>query len=161
MNRLSEIILTLALVSILSSCNKKESTTIPVKENTQIDVFKLKSENHKRFLKKIRLRTNRIEVCSYKLTGKRFEDTTKVIRRINLVTPEKLKTFNTWFDTLRVGGYCCCPKTHYTIKLFDKNKMLRIYNVDTTEIEGNAFIYDRSYQTNYIISLKNWNNWIE
>lgn len=161
MNRILLIISALFLFSILNSCDKKENIKIPVKENTQVDVDKLRAENHKRFLKKIRLKTNRLEICSYKLTGERMEDTTSVIRRINLVTSEKLNTFNNWFDTLKVGGYCCCPKTHYTMKLFDNNEILRIYKVDTTEIEGKAFIYDLSYQTNYIVNLKEWNNLIK
>lgn len=159
MHRVVNIILILFL--ILNSCEKKEDNLTPKKENTQVDVDKLKAENHKKFLKKIRLRTNRIEISSFKLTGKRIEDTTSAIKKINLVKSDKLKIFNTWFDTLKVGGYCCCPKTHYTIKLFNKNKMLRKYNVDTTEISGNALIYDISYQTSYVISLNDWRNLIE
>ena len=47
------------------------------------------------------------------------------------------------------------------MKLYDNNKILRRYKVDTTEIEGKAFIFDLSYQTYYIVDLKDWNNFIK
>ena len=159
MKRLTQIISTILLITVLNSCNKKES--VSVKENTQKNVEKIRSDYHKNFLKKLRLKTNRVEICLYKLSGNEMEDTTSVLKKKNLVTLDKLKTFNMLFDTLKVGGYCCCPKTHYTMKLFDKDKMLKRYNVDTIEVKGSALIYDTSYQTSYIIDLKNWRNLIE
>jgi hypothetical protein len=150
MKRLSEIVSTIFLILILSSCNKKENPP----ENIQ----KISIDYHKNFLKKLRLKTNRVEICSYKLKGNTLEDTTSVLTMNNLVTSEKLKNFNTLFDSLKNGGYCCCSKTHYTLKLFNKNKMLKRYNVDTIEVKGKALIYDTSYQTSYIIALKDWHN---
>ncbi len=165
MKRLSSIILTITFILILNSCNKNENIpgkeNIPVKENTSKNVYKIRSDYHKEFLKKIRLKTNRIEICSYKLSGNTMSDTTSVLKRKNLVNSEKLKAFNTLFDTLKVGGYCCCPKTHYTMKLFDKSKMLKRYNVDTIEVKDKVLIFDTSYQTSYIITLKDWRNLIE
>lgn len=159
MKRLAQIISTVVLISFLSSCTKKEN--IPAKEIAPKNVEKIRADYHKNFLKKLRVKTNRIEVCSYKLSGNTMEDTASVLKRRNLITPKKLKAFNTLFDSLKVGGYCCCPKTHYTMKLFDKNKMLKRYNVDTVEVKGNALIYDTSYQTSYIVNLKDWHNLIE
>ena len=147
------------IILILGSCNKKEKN--PIKENTKNNVEKIHSDYHKNFLKKLRLKTNRIEIFSYKLRVNDMEDTTSVLKRKILITSDKLKVFNTIFDTLKVGGYCCCPKTHYTMKLFDKKKMLKRYNVDTIEVKGKALIYDTSYQTSYILTIKDWNNLIE
>ncbi|MEN9907853.1 MAG: hypothetical protein RLZZ540_994 [Bacteroidota bacterium] len=87
-----------------------------------------------------------------------MEDTTNVLTRKNLVTSDKLKTFNNLFDSLKNAGYCCCPKTHYTMKLFNKNKMLKRYNIDTIQLKGKALIFDTSFQTSYIIPLKDWHN---
>ena len=159
MKRLTQIIPTIVLISILGSCNQKEN--IPVKEIAPKNVEKIRTDYHKNFLKKLRLKTNRVEICSYNLSGNTMEDTTSVLKTKNLITLEKLKSFNTLFDSLTVGGYCCCPKTHYTMKLFNKNKMLKRYNVDTVEVKGNALIFDTSYQTSYILNLKDWHNLID
>ena len=165
MTRLKQFFTVIILIQILSSCSNKENIhvkeSIPAKENTYEKVEKIRADYHKNFLKKLRLKTNRIEICSYKLSGDERQDTTRVLKKNNLVALEKLKSFNVLFDTLKVGGYCCCPKTHYTMKLFDKDKMLKRYNVDTTEVKGQALIYDTSYQTSYIIALKDWRNLIE
>lgn len=159
MKRFIYIISTIIFILILNSCNKNEN--IPVKENTSKKIEENNSNYHKIFLKKLRLKTNRIEICSYKLSGNTVEDTTSVLKHKKLITKEKLKAFNILFDTLKVGGYCCCPKTHYTMKLFDKNKMLKRFNVDTVEVKDKALIFDTSYQTSYIITLKDWRNFIE
>lgn len=156
MKRLSQIVTSIFLIVILSSCDKKEN--IPVKENTQQNIQKIRLDYHKFFLKKLRLKTTRVEICSYKLSGNTREDTTSVLIVRSLVASEKLKNFNALFDSLKNRGYCCCPKTHYTMRLFNKNKMLKRYNVDTIEVKGKALIYDTSYQTSYIITLKDWHN---
>ncbi|MCF6129097.1 hypothetical protein L1S35_05380 [Flavobacterium sp. AS60] len=162
MKRFAQIISTIFLILILSSCNKKEN--IPAEKKAIMEYQKHRkfiSDYHTNFLKKLRLKTNRIEVCSYKLSGKTTQDTTKVLTTTNLVTLDKLKTFNTFFDSLKNHGYCCCLKTHYTMKLFNKNKMLKRYNVDTIQRKGKALIFDTDYQTSYVITLKDWHNLIE
>lgn len=159
MKRLLHIILTTIFILVLNSCNKKEN--IPLKEITSNKIEENNSNYHKNFLKKLRLKTNRIEICSYSLSGNTSEDTTSVLKQKNIIMKEKLNAFNILFDTLKVGGYYCCPKTHFTIKLFDKNKMLKRYNVDTFEMKNKALIFDTSYQTSYIITLKDWRNLIE
>lgn len=159
MKRLLHIILTTIFILILNSCNKNKN--IPVKDITSKKIEENNSNYNTNFLKKLRLKTNRIEICSYSLSGNTSEDTTSVFEQKNIIMKEKLKAFNILFDTLKVGGYYCCPKTHYTMKLFDKNKMLKRFNVDTFEMKNKALIFDTSYQTSYIISLKDWRNLIE
>ena len=156
MIRFIKVISSIFLVLVLGSCDKKEN--IPVKKNATKDYQKVRSDYHEKFFKNLRSKTDRVEICLYKLDGNTMSDTTNVLDAKNFVASDELNIFNTVFDTLKSNGYCCCPKTHYTMKLFNKNKMLKRYNVDTIQLKGKVLIYDTNYQTSYIIPLKVWHD---
>jgi len=158
MRKFVQIFTTIVLILILCSCDKKENNL--AKENATKDFQKIRSDFHENFLKNLRSKTNRVEICSYRLRNGILEDTTSILETKNLASSGKLKSFNILFDTLKNNGYCCCPKTHYTMRLFNENKMLKRYNIDTIQLKGKVIIFDTSFQTSYIFPLKDWNNLI-
>ncbi|SKC84394.1 hypothetical protein [Ohtaekwangia koreensis] len=73
----------------------------------------------------------------------------------NTITDSKrIGKINHLFSSVKDGGYCCCMKTHYTMTFYKNNTELGVYSVDTTEIKDKIVLYGKSYQTSYIVELK-------
>ncbi|MEA9411471.1 hypothetical protein [Flavobacterium sp. PL02] len=155
-----EKLIIIGIVILCSSCNKKNEVVKPKIEQDVKDQKHLVLDYHKNYFKKLRKETDRIEISLYKIKGYISQDTTKLVRLDRIVDTNKINTFDSWFDSTRNEGYCCCPKTHYIIDLYKQQKRLKRFNVDTLRVKDKAFIFDTSYQTSYIISLTVWNNFI-
>ncbi len=90
-----------------------------------------------------------------------LEDTTKVIWKDEIISSKKRLAFDILLDSVKNGGYCCCPKTNFTISFYKKGKELKTYNVDTISNKDKALFFDKSYQTSYLISLKKWKEFLK
>lgn len=98
----------------------------------------------------------------YKLENSEvLEDTTKVIWKDEIISSKKRLAFDILLDSVKNGGYCCCPKTNFTISFYKKGKELKTYNVDTISNKDKALFFDKSYQTSYLISLKKWKEFLK
>jgi hypothetical protein len=71
-----------------------------------------------------------------------------------IIDPERIEKFNYAFSSVKDRGYCCCMKTHYTVTFYKNNSELELYYIDTTEIKDKIVLFGGSYQTSYIIRLK-------
>ncbi len=90
-----------------------------------------------------------------------LQDMTKVIWKDEIISSKKKLAFDILFDSVKNGGYCCCPKTNFTITFYKKGKELKTYNVDTISNKDKTLFFDKSYQTSYLIPLKKWKEFLK
>jgi len=111
---------------------------------------------------KIRYSSEMFIIKLYKLDNPEvLEDTTKVIWKDEIISSKKRLAFNILLDSVKNGGYCCCPKTNFTISFYKKGKELKKYNVDTISNKDKALFFDKSYQSSYLIPLKKWKEFLK
>ena len=73
---------------------------------------------------------------------------------------KRIEDFGNLFKFVKNGGYCCCAKTHYTLKFYKNRNELDTYYVDTTDVLDKVTVFTSAYQNSYIISLKDFNSFI-
>ena len=159
MIKLIKSIITICSVIILISCNRKDETVKhpkKIKHLTEKEIL----DYHENYFKELRKKIDRIEISLYKINERVSEDTTKLIKEYIIVNKTKIKEFDLLFQSTKNHGYHCCPKTHYKLDLYNQKSKLKRYNVDTTEVKEKVLIFDSSYQTTYLISKNDWNNFI-
>lgn len=75
-------------------------------------------------------------------------------------TKEQVKDFEIIFENAEKTGYCCCPKSSYTVHFFNGSQELDIFYVDTLELKDKVRIFETSYQYSYIVEKQKWKNFL-
>ena len=143
-------VLTFSTSVTINSCNSKDTSiadTKPVYINSK-DKFHQTCDS-----------SNKLIFTCYDLgvDSHLLEDLHKAIWKDTIKDLTKVKEFKNLFDSVKDGGYCCCMKTHYTISFYKDNTQLGLYYIDTTDIKDKIILFGQSYQTSYIIKLKDLN----
>jgi hypothetical protein len=151
-NRNPFLSLFLLLICLNWSCQKKE---------TQSKINISKRVKYVDFFDSIRDSSDKMVIKLY------YNENPKAIRNLkNIVwkkvvsTKSKIDSFDSLFDKIEAGGYFCCPYTHYNISFQNEGKEIRVYNVDTSTFKHQALFFDVSYQTNYLIPLSEWKDFL-
>jgi hypothetical protein len=131
-----------------SSCDVKDGST----KNGR-NISKYNDEFHQ-----MRSESNKLLIKRYDLgpDSNRIADLNNVVWKGLFTNAAKLEKFNTLFSEVKNTGYLCCPKTHYTIAFYKENTQLGLYSVDTTEYKDNVILFGPSFQTTYVIKLKDF-----
>lgn len=82
------------------------------------------------------------------------------IKEYKTDSKQQLKDFEAIFINSEKTGYCCCPKSSYSIHFFKNKKEIDFFYVDTLEFKNKVRICESSYQYSYIIYKEKWNNYI-
>jgi hypothetical protein len=145
----NHIFSTVALIFLLlmSACG---SHTESVTENKPV------TKNDKDEFHQILDSSNKLVFKRYDLSADSnlLQDLDKVLWQDTINAQDKIKKFNKLFSFVENGGYCCCMKTHYTVSFFNDKDSLGTYYIDTADIKDKIVLFGQSYQTSYIIKLK-------
>lgn len=144
------IFFTLGLVALLSisSCGSKDKSN---KNSSKIS--NTSDEFHQ-----ISFKSNKLLFKRYDLgaDSNRIEDLNNVVWNGLITSPVKLAKFNALFSKAKNTGYYCCPKTHYTIAFYKDSTQLGLYSVDTSDYKDKVILFGQSFQTTYVINLKDF-----
>ena len=136
-----------AASSAINSCSSKDS---PVTVNKRIYVNSIYDFHQ------VSDSSNKLIFTRYDLgaDSNLLQDLRKAIWKDTITDLGKVEKFKDLFDSVKNGGYCCCMKTHYTVSLYKDNTKLGLFYIDTTDIKDKIVLFGQSYQTSYIIKLK-------
>lgn len=76
-------------------------------------------------------------------------------------TKQKVKNFEAIFENVVKTGYCCCPKSSFTIHFLNQKEELDFFYVDTLEFKTKIRICEKSYQYSYIIDKQKWKEYLK
>ncbi|WP_427872662.1 hypothetical protein [Flavobacterium sp. MMS24-S5] len=76
-------------------------------------------------------------------------------------TKQKVKNFEAIFENAEKTGYCCCPKSSFTIHFLNQKEELDFFYVDTLEFKNKIRICEKSYQYSYIIDKQKWKEYLK
>lgn len=88
------------------------------------------------------------------------QDLSRGIWQDSITDIKRIAAFDSLFQSVKNGGYCCCAKTHYTLKFYKDTNELDTYYIDTTDVKDKVTVFTSAYQNSYIISLKEFNSFI-
>lgn len=74
---------------------------------------------------------------------------------------QKVNDFEIIFENAEKTGYCCCPKSSYTIHFLNQKEELNFFYVDTLEFKNKIRICEKSYQYSYIIDKQKWKEYLK
>ncbi|WP_316785729.1 hypothetical protein [Pedobacter frigiditerrae] len=144
----------LCFILITSSCYHDEHDT----SKKALNKTKIVRDN----FKKVRDSSTRIVIKLYNIDehSNMMEDTSKAIWSNSIVNFNELKQFDHLFNSIKNGGYSCCPRTHYKLSFYQGKYKIMTYNVDTISRKNKALFFDNDFQTSYLISLEEWNKFL-
>lgn len=144
----------LSLINFSNDIEKKD--IISNKKQVVINEFK-KTDN----FKKTRSYTDKIIIKHYKLDKPAvLENLSNIVWQNTIKDKNEIFEFNSLFDNVKNGGYCCCYKTNYTVTFYKNNQELQTYNVDNISFKNKILFFDKSYQTSYEIPFKKWDEFL-
>ncbi len=109
----------------------------------------------------VRKNSDKIVIKFYQIKNPdTVEDLKNVVWRKSIIDNKKLIEFDSFFKNIKNGGYCCCPRTNYTITFYKNNSEIKTYNVDIENSEDKVLFFDRSYQSSYYIYVEKWNSFL-
>jgi len=82
------------------------------------------------------------------------------IKEYKTYTKQQIKNFEAIFENAEKTGYCCCPKSSYSIHFFDYKEEIDFFYVDTLEFKNKVRICEKSYQYSYIIDKQKWKDYL-
>ena len=135
----------------LNSCSSKDNSVV---ENKPIYV-KPKDKFHQTCDSSNKLIFTRYDIGP---DSHLLQDLDKTIWKNTITDLAKVEKFRNLFDSVKNGGYCCCMRTHYTVSFYKDNIELGLYYIDTTDIKDKIVLFGQSFQTSYIIKLKDLNS---
>ncbi|OXB22538.1 hypothetical protein B0A80_15630 [Flavobacterium tructae] len=102
-----------------------------------------------------------IKVYDSTLTNKRINvESYTPVKELKTVIKKQVENFETIFIKSEKTGYCCCPKSTYSIHFRNQKEELDFFYVDTLEFKNKIRIFEKSYQYSYIIEKQKWKNFI-
>lgn len=142
--------ITICTSLIITSCKPKGATyreTTPINVNSKDNFHQICDSSNKLVFKLYDLGSD----------SNQIQNLDSVVWENIITDQEKIKRFNNLFAQVKNGGYCCCIKAHYTVSFYKDNKELGLYYIDTTDIKDKIILFGQSYQSSYIIKLKDLN----
>lgn len=76
-------------------------------------------------------------------------------------TKQQVEDFEKIFVNAEKTGYCCCPRSSYSIHFLNKKEELDYFFIDTIELKNKVRIFEKSFQYSYIIEKQKWKNYLE
>jgi putative membrane protein len=147
----------LGILSLVNFTNDIQKVEI-ISNKGQAVIYKSKITDD---FNKIRNNSDRIIIQQYKLNKPNvLENLSNIIWKKTITNENEILEFNSLFDTVKNGGYCCCYKTNYTVTFYKKKQELQTYNIDNVSIKDKILLFDRSNQSSYEIKIKEWESYL-
>lgn len=147
----------LGLLSLVNFTNDIQKTEI-ISNKKHIVIYKSKAIEN---FTEIRSFTDKIIIKYYKLDKPNIlENLSNIVWQNSIKNQNEIFDFNSLFNNVKNGGYCCCYKTNYTVTFYKKNQELQTYNIDNVSFKNKILFFDKSYQTSYEIPIKKWEEFL-